>query len=319
VEWVEVTGRTVEEAKEAALDQLGVAESDAELVILAEPKSGLFGRMRGEARVRARVQPSGPKPKRTRRTRGRTRSPGAAPRDGQRGQGTTDSPETTRAGEQSAAQGDDAEAVGSRPTSSRSGRRRSGSRPAGGDSPAVVSGQAHQNGDGLGEGSARLEEEIGMAEGMTLQEQAEVARGFLEGLLASFGLDGEVETRVVDDETIEVAANGEGLGILVGPRGTTLAAVQDVTRTVVQRQFPSKTDRILVDIASYRERRAAALKRFSEQVASEVKESRSERALEPMSPADRKIVHDTVNALVGVSTRSEGEDPSRYIVIEPAD
>jgi spoIIIJ-associated protein len=158
-----------------------------------------------------------------------------------------------------------------------------------------------------------------MAEGMTLQEQAEAARTFLEGLLSSFGLDGTVETRVIDDETVEIAANGDGLGILVGPRGSTLSAVQDVTRTVVQRQFPSKTDRILVDVASYRERRAAALKRFSEQVASEVKESGSERALEPMSPADRKIVHDTVNALVGVSTRSEGEDPSRYIVIEPAD
>jgi len=62
VEWVEVTGKTIEEAKEAALDQLGVAEADAEVVILAEPKTGLFGRVRSEARVRARVRPSAPDP-----------------------------------------------------------------------------------------------------------------------------------------------------------------------------------------------------------------------------------------------------------------
>ncbi len=156
-----------------------------------------------------------------------------------------------------------------------------------------------------------------MAEGMTLQEQAEVAREFLEGLLESYGLEGSVDTRVIDDETVEVAANGD-LGILVGPKGSTLAALQDVTRTVVQRNFPSRTDRILVDVAGYREKRAAALQRFSRQVADEVMASGEERALEPMSPADRKVVHDSVNAIDGVATRSEGEDPSRYIVISPA-
>ncbi len=69
MEWVEVTGRTVDEATEAALEQLGVAVGDAEVIVVAEPKVGLFGRVRGEARVRARVQPIGPRPKRTRRPR----------------------------------------------------------------------------------------------------------------------------------------------------------------------------------------------------------------------------------------------------------
>ena len=157
-----------------------------------------------------------------------------------------------------------------------------------------------------------------MADGMTLQEQATVAEEFLTGLLAAYGLEATVERVQLDDDTVELAAMGQELGLLVGPRGTTLAALQDVTRTVVQRHFPSKTDRILVDVAGYRERRAAALQRFSQQVASEVIESGSERALEPMSPADRKVVHDAVNEIEGVMTRSEGEDPSRYIVIAPA-
>jgi spoIIIJ-associated protein len=158
-----------------------------------------------------------------------------------------------------------------------------------------------------------------MAEGMTLEEQGEVGRAFVAELLTEFGMDGTVETRLLDEDTVEIAAFGEDLGILVGPRGSTLAALQDLTRAVVQRQCPSRTDRILVDVAGYRERRSAALKRFSVQIAEEVLASGQEKALEPMSPADRKAVHDAINEMPGVQTRSEGEDPNRHIVIAPAD
>jgi spoIIIJ-associated protein len=84
VEWVETTGRTVEEAKDAALDQLGVDEQDAEFEVLEEAKSGLFGRLRQEARVRARVRPTTPRPKVERRDRRRkvavgTEAPAEAP------------------------------------------------------------------------------------------------------------------------------------------------------------------------------------------------------------------------------------------------
>src|SRR5579863_2256855 len=82
MEWVETTGRTVDEAKDAALDQLGVDESDAEFVVVSEPKPGLFGRMRGEARVRARVMPTSPRPK-----RGRSRRSGQEQRRSRTGQG----------------------------------------------------------------------------------------------------------------------------------------------------------------------------------------------------------------------------------------
>ena len=71
MEWVETTGRTVEDAKEAALDQLGVDESDAEFEVLEEARAGLFGRLRGEARVRARVRPTAPRAKDDRRDRRR--------------------------------------------------------------------------------------------------------------------------------------------------------------------------------------------------------------------------------------------------------
>jgi spoIIIJ-associated protein len=69
VQWVETTGRTIEDAKEAALDQLGIDERDAEFEVIEEPKTGLFGRPRGEARIRARVVPKAPRPKQERRPR----------------------------------------------------------------------------------------------------------------------------------------------------------------------------------------------------------------------------------------------------------
>jgi spoIIIJ-associated protein len=157
-----------------------------------------------------------------------------------------------------------------------------------------------------------------MAEGVTREEQAAAAREFLEGLLQEYGYQATVETRMLDEDTIEVAASGSELGLLVGPRGSTLAALQDVIRTVVQHRFPTRTDRIVVDVGGYRQRRVAALQRFTQQVAAEVRETGTERALEPMSPADRKVVHDTVTELDGLVTRSEGEDAARHVVIAPA-
>jgi len=320
VEWVEVTGRTIEEAKEAALEQLGVAEGDAEVVVVAEPRTGLFGRMRGEARVRARVRPVGPRPKRVRRPRERQRSGSSGRSSNRNGRSSTPRASSDGAPSTEAVGGDRNDKGGSGGSGRSARRRRSRQRartvPGAATAAGVAEGRASEHA-GSG-GAERRDEEVGMAEGMTLQEQADVAKQFLEGLLVELDLQATVTTREIDEETVEIAANGDDLGLLVGPRGSTLAALQDLTRTVVQRHFPSRTDRILIDVAGYRERRVAALRRFSTQIAGEVIESGAERALEPMSPADRKVVHDAVNEIDGVGTRSEGEDPARYIVIAPS-
>lgn len=160
-----------------------------------------------------------------------------------------------------------------------------------------------------------------MATEMTLAEQGAIAKEFLEGLLNSMNIQAEVSVRELDAETVELAVNADPpteLGVLVGPRGTTLQALQEVTRTVVQAKTPGRTDRILVDVAQYRERRVAALGRFAQKVASEVVETGEERALEPMSAADRKAVHDALSEIEAVTTRSEGEDPRRFVVVAPA-
>ena len=307
MEWVEISGRTLEEAKELALEQLGVAESDAEVVVLSEPKVGLFGRTRGEARVRVRIRPVGPRPKRQRRPRkAGSGGPGGGQRSDRQRDGAEESPARRRPARNG--QAEPSSAVRS-PGSGR--RRRSQSD---GPGPAET-GVSHADGGARRE--VPEEKEAEMADGVTLEEQAAAAREFVEGLLEAYGYEASVETRVLDEETVEVAATGKELGLLVGPRGATLAALQDVTRTVVQHRFPTRTDRIVVDVGGYRQRRVEALQRFSRQIAEEVLESGTERALEPMSPADRKVVHDTVNEIEGLATRSEGEDSARHVVIAP--
>jgi spoIIIJ-associated protein len=166
-----------------------------------------------------------------------------------------------------------------------------------------------------GRTSATKEEAVG--EGLSLEEQGESAREFVEGLVHLLELPGTVTMSIVDDSTVQVAVDGPELGILVGPGGGTLTAVQELARTVVQRRTGGRSDRILVDVAGYRVKRAAALQRFTRQVVEEVLASLSERALEPMSASDRKVVHDTVNEIEGVVTRSVGEEPRRYIVVAP--
>lgn len=148
----------------------------------------------------------------------------------------------------------------------------------------------------------------------TLAEQGEMVREFLDGLVDAFGVSGSTEIEEVDEETIEARVMGDDLGLLIGPKGQTLQAVQELARTVLMKG-PGRGARLRVDVGGYRERRKEALERFTRQVAEQVLDSGTATALEPMSPPDRKIVHDTVNTIDGVSTISEGEDSRRRVVI----
>jgi spoIIIJ-associated protein len=333
VEWVETTGRTVAEAKDAALDQLGVDDADAEFVVVNEPRAGLFGRMRGEARVRARVQPTSPRPK-----RGRSRRPaqdqrrdGAGRSGGGRGGARPTSASTPTTDVDSALSDGSPSKNGTGPGSAQRNRRRGsrggagrstgggGQRSSTGASSGRIATDRDRTAAGAGDRSGRSgstkEESVG--EVLSLEEQGESAREFIEGLIDELGLEAAVSLRVIDSETVEVVVDGQELGILVGRGGATLGALQELARTVVQSRTAGPTERILVDVAGYRAKRSEALQRFTKQVAEEVLASGSEQALEPMLAPDRKVVHDAVTDIEGVETRSEGEEPRRYVVISP--
>ena len=152
-----------------------------------------------------------------------------------------------------------------------------------------------------------------------LTDQEPSAVDFVRGLLDAFDADATVESdHLEDDDAIEIRVEGEDLGLLVGPRGNTLSAITELTRTAVAQQHSGRLQgRLRVDIAGYRARRKEALERFTRQVADKVKDTGASVAMEPMSPPDRKIVHDTVNAIDGVHTESRGEDRRRHVVVLP--
>lgn len=157
-----------------------------------------------------------------------------------------------------------------------------------------------------------------MSEDVTVEEQADIVQGFVEGLVDAFGYDAEVAREKIDDDTIEVRVDGEDLGLLVGPRGNTLQAIHELSRTVVQRTATGTHEgRVRLDVAGYRQRRREALERFTQKLADQARTSGTAQVLEPMSAADRKVVHDTVNEIDGVHTTSEGEDARRHVVIVP--
>ena len=324
MEWVETTGSTVEEAKDAALDQLGVDEQDAEFEILEEAKSGLFGLTRREARVRARVRPTSPRPKVERRDRRRPkadaskRSRGALGSKGSESQGghrqgsrrrtTVDARDGPRP--RADIDGGRADAP---PADQRLGPRRLAAvgprRPL---APADSSPKIDTN----QEGSPMSTDDA------TVEQQADIIADFVEGLVEAFGLDGEVNQEKIDDETIEVQIEGDDLGLLIGPKGQTLTAIQELSRTVVQRRASgTHHGRVRLDVSGYRQRRREALERFATSVANDVRESGVQKALEPMNAADRKVVHDTVNEIDGVSHRlrgrgsaAPGRDPPRGLI-----
>ncbi|MGD9999574.1 MAG: RNA-binding cell elongation regulator Jag/EloR [Ilumatobacteraceae bacterium] len=314
MEWVETTARTIDEAKSKALDQLGVAEDDAEFDILEEPRPGLFGRLRGEARVRARVRPTQPRPKLDRRDRKK------------RGDGSAKQAAT------SADTPDERPAPTDAPSRSKRGRRPAGERGARAQAPTTESAGTQTNGDGHAVGDATETETAPRRQSSKRREAApttnkeiivdaqqvgDEAERFVQGLVEAFGLSGTTSVRRDGDE-IEVVVEGADLGLLVGPRGATLQAIQELTRVASQRRLGDHDTRLRVDIAGYRERRREALARFANQVAAQVLAEGSPKRLEPMSSADRKIVHDVLAEVDGVITRSEGDDPRRCVVIEPA-
>jgi spoIIIJ-associated protein len=154
-----------------------------------------------------------------------------------------------------------------------------------------------------------------------LEEQAEVAAEFLEGVLARMGITADVEP-TFEDGTMYVDILGEGpddedIGLLIGRHGQTLDALQELARVVVGQRTESRA-RIVVDVEDYKRRQRARLEARAREVAKRVARSGHEEELEPMNPFERKVVHDAVAAVPGVRSASRGEDPERRVVISPS-
>jgi len=213
---IEKSAATVEEAVEAALEELGVSEQEADIEVVQEPKGGLLGLGSRGAVVRVRLKAAG-----------------------------------------------------------------------GGPS----------------------EEE--------LEEQAEIATEFLQGLLEKMDVDADVEPHLVDGLMyVEIwgAEDDDEMGILIGRHGAAIDALQELARVVVGNAADARC-RVIVDVEDYRKRQRARLVSKAKEAARQAKRSGKPEALEPMNAFERKIVHDAVAAVGGAVSQSEGEEPDRRVVI----
>jgi spoIIIJ-associated protein len=149
-----------------------------------------------------------------------------------------------------------------------------------------------------------------------VEADTERAGDFLEGLLDALDVDGDITTWV-DESGGHIDLEGSDLDVLVGSNGETLDALQELTRIAVLRQSKRRV-RLLLDINGYRARHRDQLIAVVKATAERVIASREDHEFEPMTPAERKIVHDAVAAIDGVQTESLGEEPYRRVIIRPA-
>lgn len=278
MEWLEISDTTVESAKERALIHLGVHESDAEFEVLSEGRVGLFGRVKQEARVRARVVPTPVRPK----ERGRSN----------RRSGSSRRPETTPVPSEAATEPSTA------PSQRARGKAKQESRSSKDKKKGVESMNNSQN------------------KGPSLLEQADLAESFVQGVAAELGIDLTFQRYDIENGVMRIEASGEGIGLMVGRRGGTAQAIDELVRTVLQRSGGSiREGKIRMDVGGVRARRVEALAQFTRRVADQAIETREEIALEPMNRMDRKIVHDVITGIEQAESRSEGEDPHRRVII----
>lgn len=149
-----------------------------------------------------------------------------------------------------------------------------------------------------------------------LEREGDIAADYLEALLDIADLDGDIDMDVEGDRAM-VAIVGESLRQLVGPNGKVLDALQELTRLAVTQQTGERS-RLMLDVAGHRAARREALTELGTQACDRAKSEGGPIRLEPMTPFERKIVHDAV-AAAGLVSESEGQEPNRFVVVIPAD
>jgi spoIIIJ-associated protein len=277
VEYVEVRGKSVEVAVEAALEELGIERDRADIEVIQEPEKGFLGMGGRDAVVRVKAQAQ---QKRRRRRR----------RGGEGDERRTGPANTHRGGRDPQPERQSAE---KKP----SNEPRKSSEPK----------KRRDNGASKTDRPVKEENQV------SIEEQTPVVESFLKGLVDAFGLEGSVDV-TTEEDVIVATVSGPQTEAMVGPRGSTIEAIHELTKTVLQRQTQASA-RVRLDIAGYGERRRQALAIYADQLIDQVLREGGEVMLEPMSAGDRKTIHDAVAQRPGVRSYSEGEAPQRFVVI----
>ncbi len=180
-----------------------------------------------------------------------------------------------------------------------------------GDDSVATKSDDHNEVSGQGVAST-----VPSADTALLIQEGDIAADYIERLLDIIDSDGDIDLDVEGDRAA-VAVVGNRLSNLIGPRGATLDALQELTRLAVAQQTGTRS-RLMLDIGNFRADRRAELTRLARRVISEVRALGEPVKLSPMNPFERKIVHDVVSADGELSSESEGDGSQRRVVILPA-
>ena len=173
-----------------------------------------------------------------------------------------------------------------------------------------------ESADGMAAGGVAADPDEDEAVPADLEQESEIAADYIEGLLDVADLDGDIDMDVEGDRPV-VSVVGATLTELVGPKGEVLEALQELTRLAVHRQTGARS-RIMLDVGGYRAHRRQELAELGRKAAEEVGRTGVPQRLDAMTPFERKVVHDAV-AAAGLRSESEGEEPSRRVVVLPAE
>jgi spoIIIJ-associated protein len=167
----------------------------------------------------------------------------------------------------------------------------------------------------IGAGSDASSEATEVADdsnGLLVQE-GDIAADYLERLLDILDYDGDIDLDVENDRAV-VAIVGNGLRALIGSRGETLDALQELTRLAVQQKTGNRS-RLMLDVSGHRQARRDELSALARDTAQRVLAAGEPARLAPMNPFERKVVHDAIAAIDGVRSESEGEEPNRRVIV----
>lgn len=272
---VEKRASTVEDATAAALRELGIDRADADIEVISEGRRGLFsGRSRAHVRVTARdLQPAG---------NGEALVAETA---------VDEQADATLVDTQADGQGENAEVE------------------------AAEVEDAVARADAVDDAAAGVEQadETGADRLAELNEEADLAADFVEGLLDILELPGDIEIEV-DESQAFVNVVEVGSGLLIGRRGATLDALQELVRAATQRQIERRSH-VRIDIEGYRQRQLEKIKDRCRDGIAQVRETGEPYRLEPMDAYERKVMHDLVARTGGVRSASEGVEPRRRVVV----
>ena len=292
IKFIDVTGKTEDEAIQSALAQLKMDRDDVSVEILERAKAGFLGIGSAPARVRVSdddgkaeevkpaPQPAAPKPEK--KVEPAPASKPAVP---------LYAPEVLQKKGSSAQKSEKSDRPAREDRRERAPRAERAERPAPQPKPVVDLGEECHD------------------------EKSEQIRAFLKGLLEHMDSNAEVKVYESEKGRYKVFLEGDKLGALIGRRGETLDAIQQLTNYSINRGSEKNRARVQVDAENYREKREQSLERLAEKVAGKVTKYRRNVTLEPMNAYERHVIHTALQDMPGVTTFSIGTEPNRRVVV----